>query len=335
MDWFERLTGFAEDDYTATQARLRVEDGRLRSEASDRTFGIGRLELPSLAELRARAAEVAAPGRLAVEIVRGDARTLHNQAANAGALFQVASQFNLLEMVDPGVSPEEGVSRYAWDATQGPACAIAAGAATIYRNYLAPVGGRPGQTRDRQLDGLVDLGPRLVDLIGRPIEALWTMRNGYALCTDTGLEAIAAVLDYIDESERDTLRGLLRVGLVWDAEVTDDPEATGQTVSQAFCSALPVSYAPVTKALAAPFATLILEAAYEATLLAGVLNAARGQPVVYLTRVGGGAFGNRDRWIDEAMIRALDALREKALDVRIVSYAAPDQALLDLADRYG
>ncbi len=334
MDWFERLTGFAEEPYAATKARLRVENGRLASDATDRTWGIGTLELPSLAELRTRAAAAPVPGRLRVEVVRGDARALHNQAANAGGLFQVASQFNLLEMVDPGVSPEDGVARYAWDPTQGPACAIAAGAATIYRNYLAPVGGRPGQTRERQFDGLADLAPRLAELTGRPLDALWKMRNGYALLDDAGLDAIAAVLDYLDEPERDALRVSLRIGLVWDAEVTDAPETPGQTVSQAFCSALPISYAPVTKALAAPFATLVLEAAYEATLLAAVLNAARGHRAVWLTRLGGGAFGNATAWIDAAMVRALDAVRDQALDVRIVSYAPPDQALLDLADRY-
>ena len=39
------------------------------------------------------------------------------------------------------MTPEHGVTRYQHDRTQGPACAIAAGAATIYRNYFAPVGG--------------------------------------------------------------------------------------------------------------------------------------------------------------------------------------------------
>ena len=47
---------------------------------------------------------------------------------NAGALFQVASQLNLLEMTGPEVTPEDGVTIYQDDRTQGPACAIAAGA---------------------------------------------------------------------------------------------------------------------------------------------------------------------------------------------------------------
>ena len=59
------------------------------------------------------------------------------------------------------MTPEHGVTRYQHDHTQGPACAIAAGAATIYRNYFAPVGGSHGQTTERQFDGLADLGETL------------------------------------------------------------------------------------------------------------------------------------------------------------------------------
>ncbi len=51
-------------------------------------------------------------------------------------MFQVASQFNLLEMISPNVTPDDGIGIYENDPTQGPACAIACGAGTIYRNYL-------------------------------------------------------------------------------------------------------------------------------------------------------------------------------------------------------
>jgi hypothetical protein len=57
-----------------------------------------------------------------------DVRALHQDDTFKGALFQIAWQFNLLEMIGPDVSPEHGVTRYQHDRTQGPACAIAAGA---------------------------------------------------------------------------------------------------------------------------------------------------------------------------------------------------------------
>ena len=92
---------------------------------------------------------------------------MHADPELEGALFQVASQFNLLEMTGPSVTPEDGVTRYSSDHTQGPACAIAAGAATIYRNYFAPVDGESGQTRDRQIDALAGVGAALSAKLGR------------------------------------------------------------------------------------------------------------------------------------------------------------------------
>ena len=152
MDWFEKLTGFRETSYDETRAKLRVMGSHLESKINGKSYGIGELELVSLQTLRERVKSVGGlPGRLKVSVVTADVREMHRSPENAGALFQVASQFNLLEMVSPTVTPEQGVTRSQHDRTQGPACAIAAGAATIYRNYFAPVGGSIGQTTERQL----------------------------------------------------------------------------------------------------------------------------------------------------------------------------------------
>lgn len=326
MDWFERLTGFAESDYRSTRERLAVEDGQLLSRVNGRRFGIGILETPSLAELRERARSSGAPrSRLRLRNVVGDVRRMHGAPAHANALVQVASQFNLLEMTSPQVTPEDGVSRYQFDRTQGPACAIAAGAGTIWRNYFAPVGGGEGQTAERQLDMLADVGQALAQSLGRRPGELWAMRNGYALCTPDGLEAIESHLAALDEVGRDALRARLRIGLHWQLAVTDAHEPPGATVSQAYCSALPVAYGGIAAWKWQRFASLVLEAAYEATLLAARLNAAAGRSnIVLLTRLGGGAFGNDPAWIDAAMRRALDACREVELDVRLVSVAGVD-----------
>jgi hypothetical protein len=336
VDWFERLTGFRETGYDETRRRLAVEGSRLRSLANGKSYGIGALELVSLRTLRERAADSdRLAGRITVRIVSGDVGRLHLLPEFGGALFQVASQFNLLEMTSFEVTPEHGVTRYENDPTQGPACAIACGAATIFRNYFAPVGGGVGQTRDRQLDGLHDLGEALGSALGVPAGALWTVRNGYALCRETGLNAIARLLDSLDDAALDVLRGLLRIGIHRDVEVTAGEGAAPPTVSQAFCSALPVAYTSIPAARWKAFASLVLEAAYEATLCAAVASALRGgSPVVLLTRLGGGAFGNDDEWIDAAMRRALRRMRAVALDVRLVSYGAPSPALRRLAAEF-
>lgn len=162
------------------------------------------------------------------------------------------------------------------------------------------------------------------------------MRNGYALPTHDGLSEIRHYLQAADEATLDALRGLLRVGLHVDVEVTDGPAPGLLRVSQIFCSALPVAYGRHPAAAWAPLASLVLEAAYEATLLAEVLNAARGASNrVLLTRLGGGAFGNVDAWIDAALLRALQIAGGYDLDVVIVSHGAPTPALNDLVRASG
>ena len=137
MDWFENITGFREDGYEDTRSRLTVEGSCLVSGVNGSKHGIGRFEMPTLGQLRERV-QVPLTGerRTTVRCLAGDARALHSAPEFVGAMFQVASQFKLLEMASPNVTPEDGVTRYAHDRTQGPACAIAAGAATIWRNYF-------------------------------------------------------------------------------------------------------------------------------------------------------------------------------------------------------
>ena len=122
-----------------------------------------------------------------------------------------ASQFNLLEMAGPGVTPKQGVGIYENDHTQGPACAIAAGAGTIYRNYFAPVNGQSGQSAANQIDCLAELGTAL----GNTGEKLWEMRNGYALASLDGLSEISQRLNSISESEIERIRSLLHISCRW------------------------------------------------------------------------------------------------------------------------
>lgn len=333
MDWFERLTGFRETNYDEVRRKLEVEGSQLRSLVNGKSYGIGELELVSLHALRERVKSAGIlPGRLKVNVVIGDVRAMHQLPENAGALFQVASQFNLLEMTSPSVTPQQGVTRYQHDPTQGPACAIAAGAATIYRNYFAPVGDGHGQTGEHQLDGLADLGHALGDAIGLAVEDLWSMVNGYAMCRRTGLDAISEYLGSLSQEAVDALSGQLRIGIHSDVEVTDTNRLKHPLVSQAFCSALPVAYSSIQVAHWQSFATLILQAAYEATMLASVLNAQRGASnVVLLTRLGGGAFGNDDDWIHAAMQRALKKVDGFNLHVKLVSHGPPSRAMMQMA----
>lgn len=316
--WFEKLTGFREESPEQVRANLRIEGDAFVSLANNRRMRFGRLDVTTLDALRQRGPGAAdLSGRLQLSEVVGNVQTLHTQPENAHALFQAASQFNLLEMVEPNTTPEAGIGIYEYDRTQGPACAIACGAGTIYRNYFAPVGDQIGQTESNQIDCLALIGEALQN----DEYQYWTMRNGYALLEEEALLALGAQLSDLTDAAREALKGQLQVGIQWNTEVT--LQDSGHSVSQIYCSALPVAYCDAAPESWEPFARLILKATYEAALHAAWINfQENGSKRAYLTRVGGGAFGNKEPWILESLEKALRQFENAPLDVRIVSYSA-------------
>ena len=323
MTWFESLTGFKEVSPDQVRSMLILSDQTISSRKNNQTYICGHLETPSLSDLRNRTSlEHLSDGILEVEELVGDVQHFHKNPSNTSAFFQAASQFNLLEMVAPEVSPEEGIGIYEHDHTQGPACAIAAGAGTIYRNYFAKVNGQIGQTANNQIDCLHDMGVAL----GNHNEQLWEMQNGYALPNEHGLAAIDKKIAAMDEHQRDELRQKLRIGLQWNTQVTLDH--CQHKVTQAYCSALPVAYSKLPNDLWRNFATLILEASYEATLHAALLNYRNTQnSTVFLTLLGGGVFGNREEWIFSSIRRALHIFKQTPLKIKMLSYGQSNPQL--------
>lgn len=323
--WFASLFGSPEASYAETQARFTVEGTRLHSHANGKSFEIGTFTTPTLNELRASVAERRS-GRIHVrhEAI-GDVLKLHGQSEQQGATFQVASQLNCLEFAHPNMTPEDGITGYAHDPTQGPACALAAAPATLFRNYFAPLGGRIGQTREHQIDNL-DV---LTAALGAPGE-YFTVRNGYTFSEAPRLRALAATLAHHD---REALLGAVKIGVQRRVEVTFTDRFVSpsqpQWVSQAFCSAISCGYTDLALDLWEPLATLVLDAAYEATLLAAAsdLDQGDGSGIVWLTFLGGGAFGNRPEWIARAIGRALVRCQDLPLDVRVGHYRRIDSSM--------
>lgn len=330
MTWFEVLTGFGEESPEQVRKNLLIDGDRIKSLVNGRSFAYGQLETPSLGDLRQRVASSSfTEKKLKLREVVGNVQNLHTDPANAGAIFQVASQFNLLEMTSPQVIPEQGIGIYEHDHTQGPACAIAAGAGTIYRNYFVPVNGKTGQSADNQIDCLAELG----NALGNPGNILWKQQNGYALLSFSALRIVDSRLRDTEEVELDRLRGLLRIGIQWQAEVT--LKNAGHTVSQAYCSALPVAYSDAPPKQWERFARLVLEASYEAAVCAGIINAQKtGCNRVYLTKLGGGVFGNEKDWIFASLKRALKKYEHFDLDVVIVSYGSSDPDVQKLIEEF-
>lgn len=269
--------------------------------------------------------------------VTGMVGSLMRDPANYGAVFQVASQFNCLEMVGPKVTPKDGISRYANDKTQGPRCAMTCAAGTVYRNYFVTKAKGTGKMDGSfGVDGQINLLCDVEKLIQNEKNKYWVIRNGYCLPTDTStmaklgqrLQKNEASTNATDgDSKQPTLRQklveFLQVGVHWETEVEAAHESTVQRVAQVFCSAMPVAYAKSTKSVDwREIATVALKGAYGSTLLVGGLLAlCRGvRTKVYLTSVGGGAFGNKIGWIHEAIKEMLVRFHFLPIDVFLVQY---------------
>ena len=124
MNWFQDVFGFPEGKYLETRQKFRMEDDgkTLYAIESKRSFHVGVFECLDQSELTTKQESAAALdenlGNLKFKNIVGMAQALHKNKENAGSVFQVASQFNCLEMVGPGVTPEHGITMYCKDKTQ-------------------------------------------------------------------------------------------------------------------------------------------------------------------------------------------------------------------------
>ena len=363
-DWFVNCFGFDEHDnnYRATQSMLlQMQEAssdpsrklRLPNSTTEVTFGS--FVLPTVAELRhacaalhqqlQRFGDEDQPYRtklVAWRNVVDSVLNLHAGHDHGPVIFQAASQFNCLEFPSPETTPEEGITNYCYDHTQGPACAMACGPGTAFRNYLVPwstVEGTPlvGQSRRDQINTLQPILDQLTLCNGGERVPI-TVKNGYAEASSKQLQSVAAMVN----AQAADLVSRLQVGIQRDTQVTYPANivAEQRLVTQVYCSAVPVSYTSATPDDWEPLAKIVLQGAYEATLLEGVrqglavtLQEKEQQsstftarflvPKVYLTLVGGGVFGNKHEWIYDAMVHAHAAVQSYGmpLDVYIVHYS--------------
>ena len=345
--WFSDEFGFNEfgpknvvleaapDTFFEVLPREKDADGSiLKSLANGQQWAIGTVSTPTLSELRRRYQErrsAPAAGQdhrgLRFSAIEADVIDLHADASNLHATFQVASQFNCLEMPSDSYTPAAGITGYVNDRTQGPACALCTAPALIYRNYLHSPHG--------QLNNLDEMSSALQNDDGR----LWTMRNGYTLSKPQRLDELRRAIEGASATvaDREQLLGHLKVGVHADIAVTRKDEQGHQgrieesmVVSHVLGSACAVAYNPGTRADEwEPFARLVLEASYEACVLAALENRDRhdgmaGSKKLFLTLLGGDAFGNPQSWILDAIRRALRKFEHEDLDVFLVCYEGVD-----------
>jgi hypothetical protein len=317
-DWFEDYFGFKElmkiDEYlpkikeSLSYNFIKYGDylKNIHFIINDTKFDVGDFGILSFSELK-KLQKILDPKSdsdgLTYEFINGDISQLINDVSDSeNAVFQAASQFNLLEMTGPSITPKHGISIYKTDNTQGPRVALSSPAGTFFRNYL-----QPEITKGVQINTLKGV---LDSLCFEKIEDKLNMNNGqyvyengyiYLDLTDTDYES-----NYLDE----VFKNNLKVGIHLNTPLLSN---YNKKVTQVYCSALPFLYwdpkykdeKNLKKNIL--FARKLLIYAYKCTLQVAVNKISDKHPrsTVYLTAVGGGAFGNDISWIREALIVAL------------------------------
>ena len=238
-----------------------------------------------------------------------DVSSLISDKENAGSVFQVASQLNCLEMMSPDRTPEDGITEYELDNTQGPQCAMCCPAATFWRNYLY----KGGQTAKSQLNLFDDIE----NYLENSLKNYWKVKNGYCIINDeAALKQLNGKLD--SKSDFEEIRSLFKVGVQYDIGVWDRED---HTITQVFCSALPISYSKIrNEFLFEKFAGLMLDCSYDATftIASNLAKEKKKRIKLFLTAIGGGAFGNRLEWIEKAVMNNLKKHKNDPIDVYMV-----------------
>jgi len=204
-----------------------------------------------------------------------------------------------------------------------------------------------GQTEYRQADMLADFSRAIGNIPtdnssskGGPV--FWDMIGGYVMSDSKRLKMIPwnEFLDEDDDGNNkyDELMETIRIGVHDDIQVTHCDGFGSKSmqdkdirVTHCLSSAVPVTYNSHLTSTSdwERLARIILKASYESVFHAAILNMMRhsgeaGSRKIFLTSVGGGVFGNRSSWINDAIVHCCTKFKDLDLEVYLVCYGQVD-----------
>jgi len=364
-DWVAELTGIYEDQLLNPEVRNQVIRCRemvdvpgmpgvkaphlfIRHIKACTESDAGHMVLANISELAIAARNVAEgsssspkPPKLIFDMRKDDQSrdcvdisVLQTAMENRGSMFQVASNFNGVECISEGSSPDTPnfTTSYFYDHTQGPAASISAGAAAVARVHGAFYNKDAdpstwGQTATHQIEMLGD------------VKEYFNVVNGYVCNNESttllpkdpkDLIAIEDSVKVLVHANVDAMYGK------YDYEHID--RCKSQMICQTFCAALNMAQGmsgwrnknlPDTPAKA----QLLLRAAYRGTFYAAEMYKCKK---IYLTLIGGGVFGNNQEDIVKAILNAyaeISKINKFIEEIHVVFYRppnfAPIKAILD------
>ena len=372
--WFKTYFGVDETqtpikggDFKAYEIINNVENSLIDLEnisfkINNKSFAVGDfscLPLLALKEKTQKLGQYNNSTKLTYQYIPGDiSDIIYNISEDDIVVVQAASQFNLLEMRAPEITPAGGITNYIQDNTQGPRVALSSPAGTLFRNYAVWNGISQINT---QINTLIDVMKELgLELSGKyesngdgsaPAKiGQYSYVNGYLYINPFSIQAAIQ-----SDTFQKTMDDKLRVGIQWNTPSLHNPNIK---LCQVYSSGLPLGrylrlidrgcmidgipgitdnmkidkfldvmkkqYNPLIK----PFAVALLASTFKCTLQAGVIHALRhgkDSCTVYLTPVGGGVFDNPHEWIQEGLLIALEDFKNFPLKVKMVYRERIDQ----------
>jgi hypothetical protein len=319
--WFEKLYNKAEEvpikDVKSNEFSCIVNQTRKSR------YNIGIFSTPMLSNLRTMTRSI---NELSTFKIISNTDIMGLIYENPNATFQVASQFNCLEMINENETPSLGVTKYYTDNTQGPLCSIACGAGTVHRNYTH---NNAACSEDEQIHN--------AEYLQKALNNLFEIRNGYTINNKLMSTDLQSIIEKMDHTY---LMGLLKVDFHQNVGVTYTRDKGmiqqkkiryvadyEKTVNQIFCSAMSFQNIPYDiKNSWDVLAAIILNATYEATILLAYQNyvsnpSTKNYNKVFLTLVGGGVFNNKKELIVFAIKRAIKMAENYGLEIILVDYS--------------
>jgi len=340
--FFEDVIGLSEELFQSTsgfkKVNIKKESEDFFIEVEKRKYCCGHCSEVSLATLREGVTPKIATNTFSV-IEAGDANPaslafvdvgrLQANPKNCWAVFQVASNFNALETLgaDDAIP---NISKYFTDKTQGPFASISAAPGLIYRHYyyyFNKAGHDVPETWRQRPQVPQDLDSMRNHNCAYQINFLSDLgvqtQNGYVIAGVEKLTNFEVNSGRFKVLYHHNIQVTFGRVLGINHAICEDPN---QRIDQIFTAALCLKPGGGTVAHGVTLnnAEFVLQCDYEATLRAAVRYGRRvnGRVKVFLTRVGGGVFGNPQNMIDAAIIRAvnLQDLQDCGLDIILNNY---------------
>lgn len=344
IDYFEIITGINEkeliNNYFYNREKyeymmreiIEKENGKYYIKQGDKRYKCGDFEMISLGELRekTRNKEKIGGGKFNVEMGmdtnfnsiyrdKVDIGALQSKKENRQAVFQIASNFNGLEPSCKQDYPEEGITKYIYDKTQGPFGSISAAPGLIHRSYSifhnnkkSPLDWR--QTKFKQINFLQD------------VLDYYPTTNGYIDLNKSQLKSpISDIVNKIKIGFHENIQ--VTFGMTYPQELHETIDDPNQLIHQVFTSTIDLgtvsgstNYRLLQQnpSIVLQLNQHLLDASYESIIrLAWLKNYKK----VYLTLIGGGVFQNSFSLLAQSLEKLSSLIVDSGLNVTLIIYS--------------